>query len=71
MKQKKQRSGLAHGLKFLIAILGIWVLAGCSRAPVNSQSHGVWSHYFVYPFSEVIQFVATFLTGIMDWLSFS
>ncbi|KSU84739.1 MULTISPECIES: membrane protein insertase YidC [Fictibacillus] len=63
MKQKKQRSGLSHGLKFLIAILGIWVLAGCSRAPVNAQSHGVWSHYFVYPFSEVIQFVATFFNG--------
>jgi YidC/Oxa1 family membrane protein insertase len=36
------------------------VLAGCSRAPITAESDGVWNHYFIYPFSQLIQFVAHF-----------
>ncbi len=40
---------------FLIAI---FLLSGCNRAPITADSTGVWNHYFIYPFSQVIKYVA-------------
>ncbi|MDD9148492.1 MULTISPECIES: YidC family membrane integrase SpoIIIJ [unclassified Sporolactobacillus] len=44
------------GILILLAVL----LAGCSNVnqPINAQSTGFWSRYFVYPLSEFIIYVA-------------
>ncbi|WP_100486578.1 YidC family membrane integrase SpoIIIJ [Sporolactobacillus pectinivorans] len=47
---------LGAGLLISLAVL----LAGCSNVnqPINSQSTGLWSHYFVYPLSWFITTVS-------------
>ncbi|MGQ0422559.1 membrane protein insertase YidC, partial [Bacillus sp. HC-Mk] len=41
-----------------------FVLSGCSNAaPIDAHSTGIWDHYFVYPISFMIQFVAHHIPG--------
>ena len=42
-----------------LSLLLVFVLSGCSNAaPIDAHSMGIWDHYFVYPISFMIQFVA-------------
>ncbi|RYL90888.1 YidC family membrane integrase SpoIIIJ [Sporolactobacillus sp. THM7-4] len=43
-----------------LLIVLIALLTGCSNInqPINQQSPGIWSHYFVYPLSEFIIYMA-------------
>jgi len=49
----------------LVIILLIGVLSGCSdlKQPVDSSTTGIWSHYFVYPLSWFIIYVAKVFGG--------
>ncbi|WEG12785.1 YidC family membrane integrase SpoIIIJ [Pullulanibacillus sp. KACC 23026] len=49
----------------LVIILLIGVLSGCSdlKHPVDANSTGIWSHYFVYPLSWFIIKVADIFGG--------
>ncbi|WPS86024.1 membrane protein insertase YidC [Brevibacillus halotolerans] len=42
----------------------VLLLSGCSNtAPITSDSPGIWDHFFVYPFSWLIQNVASLTDG--------
>lgn len=43
-----------------LLLLMVSILAGCNQInqPINAQSTGIWNHYFVYPLSLVIIYVA-------------
>lgn len=51
----------------LIGIIPVVLLSGCSAAspsnPINSESHGIFNHYFIYPFSILIKFFANAFHG--------
>lgn len=47
-----------------LSLLFVFVLSGCSNAaPIDAHSTGIWDHYFVYPISFMIQFVAHHIPG--------
>ena len=47
-----------------LSLLLVFVLSGCSNAaPIDAHSTGIWDHYFVYPISFMIQFVAHHIPG--------
>ena len=47
-----------------LSLLLVFVLSGCSNAaPIDAHSMGIWDHYFVYPISFMIQFVAHHIPG--------
>ncbi|MED1624510.1 membrane protein insertase YidC [Bacillus pseudomycoides] len=47
-----------------LSLLLVFVLSGCSStAPIDAHSTGVWDHYFVYPISLMLQFVAHHVPG--------
>ncbi|EIT86314.1 OxaA-like protein precursor [Fictibacillus macauensis ZFHKF-1] len=58
-----KRLGLTRNGRLWLLLIGIVVLAGCSRAPVDEHSTGIWSHYFVYPLSWLIRHVARYFSG--------
>lgn len=41
------------------------VLSGCgmNQAPITPESPGIWDHYFIYTFSSILAFVASFFHG--------
>ncbi|MDM5157143.1 membrane protein insertase YidC [Bacillus sp. DX1.1] len=42
-----------------LSLLLVFVLSGCSNtATIDAHSTGIWDHYFVYPISLMLQFVA-------------
>jgi YidC/Oxa1 family membrane protein insertase len=43
----------------------LFVLSGCgmSQAPITPDSAGIWDHYFIYTFSSILTFVASFFHG--------
>ncbi|MFD1849851.1 membrane protein insertase YidC [Oceanobacillus bengalensis] len=46
---------------FILGILLLTLLSGCQAAtndPINANSTGFFDHYFVYPFSELIKWIA-------------
>ena len=48
----------------LVSLSLLLVLSGCSNAvPIDAHSTGIWDHYFVYPISFMIQFVAHHIPG--------
>jgi YidC/Oxa1 family membrane protein insertase len=49
----------------LVIILLVGVLSGCSdlKQPVDASTTGIWSHYFVYPLSWFIIYVAKLFGG--------
>ncbi|SDI84267.1 membrane protein insertase YidC [Natribacillus halophilus] len=59
MKKRKHLLGL-----LLVILLGVG-LAGCGmdRAPITSESEGVWDHFFVFPLSWLIIQTAHILQG--------
>lgn len=48
-----------------LGIIALSLLSGCSasQAPIDSASPGLFNHYFVYPFSWLIQAVANAFNG--------
>ncbi|KKI92027.1 OxaA-like protein precursor [Bacillus sp. SA1-12] len=50
---------------FLCLVGLLLTLSGCgmTRSPISSDSSGIWDHYFVYTFSSVLTFVASFFHG--------
>ncbi|WP_238322773.1 membrane protein insertase YidC [Gorillibacterium massiliense] len=54
-------------LVMLIGIIPIIVLSGCSTAsssnPINADSPGIFNHYLIYPFSNLIKFFANAFHG--------
>lgn len=42
----------------ILSLMVIFILSGCNNAPITAESTGVWNHFFIYPFSQLIQFVA-------------
>ncbi len=47
-----------------LSVVLVFVLSGCSNAgTIDSHSTGIWNHYFVYPISYMIQFVAHHIPG--------
>jgi YidC/Oxa1 family membrane protein insertase len=54
-------------LVMLIGVIPIIVLSGCSTAspsnPINADSPGIFDHYFIYPFSILIKFLANAFHG--------
>jgi len=48
----------------LLSVVFVFLLAGCgSVEPITAQSEGIWNHYFVYPLSYVLTYVASFFNG--------
>ncbi|WP_254450371.1 membrane protein insertase YidC [Cohnella herbarum] len=56
-----------HILVLLIGMIPVFLLSGCSAGspsnPINSESHGIFNHYFIYPFSILIKFFANAFHG--------
>lgn len=56
-----------HILVLLIGMIPVVLLSGCSAAspssPINAESHGIFNHYFIYPFSILIKFFANAFHG--------
>jgi YidC/Oxa1 family membrane protein insertase len=54
-KSVRKKIGLMIGLFALMA-----VLSGCGsmKTPITADSTGIWDHYFVYPLSLLIKYVA-------------
>ncbi|MFC5471011.1 hypothetical protein ACFPPD_20185 [Cohnella suwonensis] len=54
-------------LVMLIGMIPVVLLSGCSTAspsnPINADSPGIFNHYFIYPFSTLIQFFADAFHG--------
>ncbi|WP_239618913.1 membrane protein insertase YidC [Cohnella mopanensis] len=54
-------------LIMLIGIIPVILLSGCSTAspsnPINADSSGIFNHYFIYPFSILINFFANAFHG--------
>ncbi|MEH7457518.1 membrane protein insertase YidC [Bacillus sp. JJ1127] len=47
-----------------LSLLLVFVLSGCSNSgTIDANSTGVWNHYFVYPISCMLQFVAHHIPG--------
>lgn len=47
-----------------LSLVFVFVLSGCSNtSPIDANSTGIWDHYFVYPISFMIQFVAHHVPG--------
>lgn len=42
----------------ILSLLAIFLLSGCNNSPITAESPGVWNHFFIYPFSKLIQYVA-------------
>ncbi|EFM12917.1 membrane protein insertase, YidC/Oxa1 family [Paenibacillus curdlanolyticus YK9] len=49
---------------FLLLIVALMLVSGCSaKGTIDSSTPGTFNHYIVYPFSAVIQHVATWFDG--------
>ncbi|MBP3951463.1 membrane protein insertase YidC [Bacillus suaedae] len=50
---------------FVLIALLVCLLSACGveQTPINSESAGVWNHFFVYPLSWLLIFVAEHLSG--------
>lgn len=42
----------------ILSLFAIFLLSGCNNAPITADSTGIWNHFFIYPFSQIIQYVA-------------
>lgn len=66
-KYSKFQKRAKPALVILIGMIPVILLSGCSTAspsnPINADSPGIFNHYFIYPFSTLIQFFANAFHG--------
>ncbi|WP_027086609.1 membrane protein insertase YidC [Cohnella panacarvi] len=65
--KKVSRKWVKPIIVLLIGVIPVILLSGCSTAspsnPIHSDSPGFFNHYFIYPFSYLIEFFANTFHG--------